>query len=177
MFLIEIHRILAGPRPYWWIKETNIYTDLTRPNIAQTYLTCEPSAGNPSGHVMVTTTVLFVILQSCLERKQLFQKEIFNQILRTFAWLAFILILCATTITRMFFGCHFFHQCFIGLCCGITISQSLKNEWLNKCLMELGKCKALIIAIGIGLFMAGVYFMHFLIGVDPQWAVRKVRSN
>lgn len=167
------NRILAGPRPYWWINETDLYSNHSRPTIEQSYLTCEPSAGNPSDHAMVTATILYILLRSLLDDTNLGQCR-FNRLLKGSAWSAFVVILCGTTVSRMYFGCHFFHQCFIGICCGITLSQLLRNEWLTKYLMEVSKLKALALTTDMGLFMGSMYFSHYVFGADPQWAVRKV---
>lgn len=62
--------ILHGDRPYWWVGETYYYLDKkeledTLPK--QYYLTCETGPGSPSGHAMVTSAVLYVLVRAVLD--------------------------------------------------------------------------------------------------------------
>lgn len=122
---------------------------------------------------MVTASVLFILLHLLLEKHCRSQRR-FGRTIETIAWTMFGIILCGTTISRLYFGCHFFHQCFLGICCGITCSQLIKNRSLNKFLMEMDKIKAFVIAFIFAIAMLSVYYSHFAFGVDPQWSILKV---
>jgi membrane-associated phospholipid phosphatase len=58
---IRLFRITAEDRPYWWIRETPAYSNLTRPTFRQTEQTCETAPGFPSGHVMFASTILVIV--------------------------------------------------------------------------------------------------------------------
>lgn len=49
-------------RPYWWVRETEIYEKykLSVPVLEQTTHTCETGAGSPSGHVLHAAVIGFV---------------------------------------------------------------------------------------------------------------------
>lgn len=59
-FLI-VNRMFVGDRPYWWIGETSLYTDETRPQLRKFPNTCEAGPGTPSGHLMMNVALFFVI--------------------------------------------------------------------------------------------------------------------
>ncbi|KAK7081641.1 Glucose-6-phosphatase, partial [Halocaridina rubra] len=54
--------IFKGDRPYWWIAETDLYSDENRPILRQFPNTCESGPGTPSGHLMMNTAIFYVIL-------------------------------------------------------------------------------------------------------------------
>lgn len=49
-------------RPYWWVKETDIYEryGIAVPVLQQTTHTCETGGGSPSGHVMHAAVIGYV---------------------------------------------------------------------------------------------------------------------
>ncbi|CAG0896118.1 unnamed protein product [Cyprideis torosa] len=51
---------LMGHRPYWWVGETTLAHDL--PPLDQYSVTCETGPGSPSGHLMTTAAVWYVII-------------------------------------------------------------------------------------------------------------------
>lgn len=171
-----MNRILAGTRPYWWINETDMFTNFTRPYLRQTHLTCETSAGNPSGHVMFTASILFFIIRTLFYESSWCRRYL-NNTLKCFLWNIYIGILGLITIARMFFACHFFHQCFLGSCCGITVSQLIQHPRLNRILIELNKSKAFLLGCAMVMLSIAVYFGHYMFSMDPQWAVQKVKTS
>ncbi|XP_022249743.1 glucose-6-phosphatase 2-like isoform X2 [Limulus polyphemus] len=62
--------ILHGERPYWWVRETEVYnkTGSNTPVLQQYFMTCETGPGSPSGHAMVSAAVWYVLLNTLLEK-------------------------------------------------------------------------------------------------------------
>lgn len=174
--LIISYRVLLGTRPYWWINETDLFTNLTRPSIRQTYLTCETTAGNPSGHVMFSAAVLFCVIKSIFYHSTWFRYHS-SKLLKIFVWNIYAFLLGFISISRMYFACHFFHQCVIGIGFGIIISQILQHRKINHDIMELHRKSAFFIGLCALLLCVAIYYAHFLISYDPHWAVKKVRSS
>lgn len=166
-------RILAGSRPYWWVNETDLFTNLTRPYIRQTYITCETTAGNPSGHVMFTASILLFIIRTMFYQSPWIHRHL-NKLLRYFLWNVYVGILGLISISRMFFACHFFHQCVLGSCFGIAISQLLQHQKINCNLTEMNRKKGFLVGFAMLLLCFFVYHAHSIISQDPQWAVKKV---
>lgn len=171
--VILLKWILAGTRPYWWVNETDIFTNLTRPYVRQTYLTCETTAGNPSGHVMFTASILFFVIRTIFYQSPWFRRYL-NKPFKYFLWNVYVGILGFVSISRMFFACHFFHQCVLGSCFGITISQFLQHRKINRFLTGMHRITASLLGFAILILCISVYYAHFIIARDPQWAVKKV---
>lgn len=164
---------MAGTRPYWWVNETDLFTNLTRPYVRQTYLTCETTAGNPSGHVMFTASILFFVIKTIFYQSPWFQRYS-SKSFKFFIWNIYVFILGLISISRMFFACHFFHQCIFGLCFGIAISQFLQKRNVNRFLMEMNRKRSFLLGFTMLSICISIYFAHFIISQDPQWTVKKV---
>lgn len=168
-------RILAGTRPYWWINETDLFTNLTRPTIRQTYVTCETTAGNPSGHVMFSAALLFCVIKSMFHQSTGLRCRS-SKLFKYFIWNIYAFVLGLISISRMYFACHFFHQCITGIGFGIMISQFIQHRKINYAIMEMHRKSAFIIGLGILLLCISIYYAHFLLSHDPYWTVKKVSS-
>ncbi|XP_031619959.1 glucose-6-phosphatase 2 [Contarinia nasturtii] len=170
--VILLKWMLAGTRPYWFVNESDLFTNLTRPNIRQTYLTCETTAGNPSGHVMFTASILFFVIRTIFYQSPWFRRYL-NKPFKYFLWNVYVGVLGFISISRMFFACHFFHQCVLGSCFGIIISQFLQHRKVNRLLMEMHRGMALLFGIAVLSLCITVYYAHYILAHDPQWAVKK----
>ncbi|MCQ7614227.1 phosphatase PAP2 family protein, partial [Salmonella enterica] len=58
--------ILFGQRPYWWVLDTDYYSNRPAPLIKQFPVTCETGPGSPSGHAMGAAGVYYVMVTSAL---------------------------------------------------------------------------------------------------------------
>ncbi|GAB1296869.1 Glucose-6-phosphatase catalytic subunit 1 [Apodemus speciosus] len=58
--------ILFGHRPYWWVLDTDYYSNSSVPLIKQFPVTCETGPGSPSGHAMGAAGVYYVMVTSTL---------------------------------------------------------------------------------------------------------------
>ncbi|XP_062551367.1 glucose-6-phosphatase 2 isoform X1 [Armigeres subalbatus] len=159
--------ILAEDRPFWWVRETKEFTTLNRPKLYQNELTCEPSPGNPSGHLMTSTTYLYVIF-SVLEEAGIQYGRTVVVTLRACYYLSLLLI----SVSRMYFGCHFLHQCIIGILLGVVMTKLTMSLSFEKYLTKLTRKRRLGYCCLICLVLLGVYWGQKLFGVDPQWSVK-----
>ncbi|XP_055596075.1 glucose-6-phosphatase 3 isoform X2 [Uranotaenia lowii] len=159
--------ILAEDRPFWWVRETKEFSSLNRPKLYQNELTCEPSPGNPSGHLMTSTTFLYVIF-SVLEDAGLQHGKAVVIVLRACYYLA----LCLISISRMYFGCHFLHQCIFGILFGVLFTKFTMSLSFEKYLSKLSRKRRLAYVFLTCLLLLGVYWGQKLFGVDPQWSVK-----
>ena len=142
----------------------------------QTEITCETSAGQPSGHVMFQAAFLYVVITEIvrtLNRKD-FNYKIHVKIL---AWIFYVCILLCVGLSRMYFGCHFLHQCMFGASLGqlqtsyIIDSPTRLNKFYNA-----SKKRWLLIASLMVLAVVGLYFVQKLVGIDPQWTIKMVST-
>ncbi|XP_053665027.1 glucose-6-phosphatase catalytic subunit 1 [Anopheles marshallii] len=159
--------ILAEDRPFWWLNETKEFSSLNRPKIYQNELTCEPSPGNPSGHLMTSTTYLFVIF-SVLE--EYFQK--YGRFARVSLRTAYYSTLFFISISRMYFGCHFLHQCVFGILLGIVMSKVCLSHRMEKYIAKQSCKRRVGFVICLCLLVISLYWAQKLLGIDPQWAVK-----
>lgn len=164
--------LIAEDRPYWWVMETNAYTMLTRPSLRQTYLTCETSAGSPSGHSMLFATILFVAMQDALQSMQWYRTA--NNTVKYCTWNIFITFITLVAISRMYFACHFLHQCLLGVVIGISIGHCIRQPYVQQQLIDMRMADALVIGIVFVLLTGLFYFGQMFLRIDPQWSVRKV---
>ncbi|NXC22130.1 G6PC phosphatase, partial [Corythaeola cristata] len=83
--------ILFGERPYWWVHETDYYSNTSTPEVQQFPLTCETGPGSPSGHAMGAASVYYVMVTALLStaagKKQ--SRTLRYWVLRTVLWTGF----------------------------------------------------------------------------------------
>ncbi|XP_055637828.1 glucose-6-phosphatase 3 isoform X2 [Toxorhynchites rutilus septentrionalis] len=159
--------ILAEDRPFWWVRETKEFTTLNRPKLYQNELTCEPSPGNPSGHLMTSTTYLYVIF-SVLEEAGMRYGKFVVIAMRICYYLALLFI----SVSRMYFGCHFLHQCIFGILMGVILTKLTMSLSFEKYLTKLTRKRRLTYCSMICMTFLGVYWVQKALGVDPQWSVK-----
>ncbi|XP_058815377.1 glucose-6-phosphatase 3 isoform X1 [Topomyia yanbarensis] len=159
--------ILAEDRPFWWVHETNEFTSLNRPKLYQNEYTCEPSPGNPSGHLMTSTTYLYVMF-SVLEEAVLQYGRSVVIALRV----CYYLMLLFISVSRMYFGCHFLHQCIFGILLGVVLTKLTMSLSFEKHLTKLSRKRRIAYCCLTCLVLLGIYWGQKLIGVDPQWSVK-----
>lgn len=165
-------RLFAEDRPYWWIQETEVYSDLTRPNFRQTHLTCETSAGNPSGHVMFTAAIFYVGMTNILYTTNWYRRS--GVITKYCIWNIFVAALALVTVSRVYFAAHFLHQCIFGAGLGVLIGYWLQRPDIHRRLTEMSMKKSFSLWIAMLLLATIVFCGHFLLDKDPHWSIRKV---
>lgn len=145
---------------------------MTRPDLRQTHLTCETSAGNPSGHVMFAATIFYVGTSNILHSMSWYRKS--GSIVRYCIWNIFLAFLAMITVSRLYFACHFLHQCLLGAALGILIGHLLNESKISRKLNRMGLVSAAATYSMILSLAVAIYGSHYIMQKDPQWSIRKV---
>lgn len=165
--------ILREDRPYWWVRETDMY--INYPHIKQTPLTCETGPGCPSGHVMGAAALLFVLIRAFINKySQRYKNKDGKGVISFVFWSVYLILTSLVAISRMYLGAHFLHQCILGAILGVLIGyyfgnqgHYLTNYWHTANKLKMLCCVLIALAITIGL-----YWMQKFFGIDPQWSVK-----
>lgn len=164
---------MAEPRPYWWVKEAKVHVPLR-----QTDITCETGPGSPSGHVMGTAALLYVLLNWLV---QWFNHTVpaeyvkLKKTFQAFLWLIYATIVTLVSLSRMNVAAHFPHQCFLGAILGYLLAVMLVRDarWtIWRWLKNVSKTKMLVLAFLTCGISVGAYFSHRLLGYDPGWSIK-----
>ncbi|UYV63351.1 G6PC2 [Cordylochernes scorpioides] len=156
--------VLHGERPYWWVHETGVYNSTSLPAIQQYSMTCETGPGSPSGHVMVTAALWYVLVTSVIDKYR--QHKNIN-LLSAACWCFYATILVAVSMSRVYIAAHFPHQCVLGVVVGIAVAR-LAGE------RAPASPSHLTLAAG-GLLGSALltYGSIRAIGLDPMWSVNR----
>ncbi|EDO32068.1 predicted protein [Nematostella vectensis] len=168
--------MLRGERPYWWVeehmKEQNIH-------LKQYPLTCETGPGSPSGHVMVTASVLCTLMPAItaklckLFRVSTSSLTLISVTIQSVCWLIFIAILVVVSVSRVFIATHFPHQVILGALIGILLSLLVQREQVSK-ITDLIPCicVAFFLAVTALFLYVGLSFVVF----DPSLSITKAQQ-
>lgn len=165
--------ILREDRPYWWVRETDLY--INYPHIKQTELTCETGPGNPSGHVMGAAALLFVLIKAFITKySQRYRNTDRKNIISIVFWFIYVLLILLVSISRMYLGTHFFHQCIFGAVLGFMIGYYFGNQgqFLTEYWQYSNKLKMLCWVIVLLIITVSLYWLQKYFGIDPQWSVK-----
>uniref|UniRef100_A0A914VTL1 Glucose-6-phosphatase n=1 Tax=Plectus sambesii TaxID=2011161 RepID=A0A914VTL1_9BILA len=148
--------LFHGERPYWYALDIG-YTPLM-----QYPYTCETGPGSPSGHVMVSSTIFYVMI-TLVRCKWV----------STLCWVLYAIGLALIGISRLYIGAHFPHQIVLGALIGILIGH-IVSRWEPA---RWRPYQTLLMA-GI-LVMIGVFTYHGLLftGFDPNWSIAKALQH
>uniref|UniRef100_A0A8C1Z0S6 Glucose-6-phosphatase catalytic subunit 1 n=1 Tax=Cyprinus carpio TaxID=7962 RepID=A0A8C1Z0S6_CYPCA len=157
--------LMFGERPYWWVKETVYYGNLTVPQIKQFPMTCETGPGDPSGHAMgaagvyyAMVTSLLTILQECDPLKR--------WCLQGLLWALFWGVQVCVSVSRVFIAAHFPHQVIAGVVSGQLVS------WIYS-----ASLKSYVHTILCLVFIAlGLYALLDAASIDPYWSLMKAQK-
>ncbi|XP_075556131.1 glucose-6-phosphatase 3-like [Dermacentor variabilis] len=159
---VAIKWVLNEHRPFWYVK---LKSDMGI-QLAQTPQTCETGPGSPSGHVMITAAVLYVVIHyalSCVDKT----RHPRRRYLKATAWSAYVCYLTAVGASRVFIGAHFPHQVMLGFAMGVATGYVLErldiDQWHFPEFASLSGLMAMTCATVFTGFMA--------LGVDPQSTV------
>lgn len=171
---LSLKWIISEDRPFSWIHETKTYTSLTIPTLYQTERTCETSPGSPSGHMMLASSFLYLILNEVEEQIQ--QKLIkWQKFVKLLARVVFGLMLIFTALSRMYFAAHFLHQCIFGIVLGISISRTLIHSNLGRKIENMYKLQWISGACLMTAIVITIFFAHKLISGNPMRSIHMVR--
>uniref|UniRef100_A0A1B6E689 Glucose-6-phosphatase n=1 Tax=Clastoptera arizonana TaxID=38151 RepID=A0A1B6E689_9HEMI len=167
--------VLREDRPYWWVHE---YQVPGSPDLLQTPLTCETGPGSPSGHVMGFAALLFAVLHwishtfintnTNLKKNQ---KKTRIYII----WAVVLVMLLFVSLSRIYIGAHFPHQCILGAIFGLAIGYWLTDtgKWcIREWWRSSGRFKLLCVSSSVMLISIASYLIQIYFGIDPQWSVK-----
>lgn len=160
---VAIKWVLNEHRPFWYVK---LKSDMGI-QLAQTSQTCETGPGSPSGHVMITAAVLYVVIRYALSRMDKTRLGR-RRYLKAIVWPAYVCYLTAVGASRVFIGAHFPHQVMLGFAMGVATGYALErfdvDRWHFPEYASLSGIMAMTCATVFAAFTA--------LGVDPQYTVR-----
>lgn len=185
--------LLHGERPYWYVHSSGRLDPQLTP-IRQFPVTCELGPGQPSGHAMVTASVWFIILESLLElytasrsasdqparpdrpddrpddqpddaaRAQLAPAS--HRQAQYTTWTLYLLLLVTVSVSRVFLGCHFPHQCLAGALLGFLLAKWVASLDTRSGWLFVGVAPALLLSA------FGVFGLMQALGLDPSWTLK-----
>lgn len=181
--------LLHGERPYWYVHSSGHFDPKQTP-IKQFPITCELGPGHPSGHAMVTAAVWYIILSSGLEAWKSFiappqsdtkttsavdqetqaTTEARNRNATMGIWSFYALLLIVVSVSRVFLGCHFPHQCLAGATLGLILAR-----WVSR--LETEPIH-FIAASGLLFITAfGTFGLLQALGLDPSWTIKLATTH
>lgn len=174
--------LLHGERPYWYVHSSGQFDPQQTP-IKQFPITCELGPGHPSGHAMVTAAVWYIILDSSLTALNKYNAESpkdepSSDIRRPSEsngrhqlgakisiWTLYIVLLLTVSVSRVFLGCHFPHQCLAGALLGLALAR-----WISS--LET-KGSHFVAAAGFIFTTAfGTFLLLQALNFDPSWTIK-----
>ncbi|XP_022787197.1 glucose-6-phosphatase 3-like [Stylophora pistillata] len=169
--------ILRGDRPYWWVHESVQWKNVT---LQQFELTCETGPGSPSGHAMVTSAVLCLLVlhvMSSLKGTILFQTHLLLRYFTTvIVWSFFVIVLSLVSVSRIFIATHFPHQVLQGTVIGVILAFFVRKNIskLLKITYSFSYCAAFSLAM-----VTITLVSHFILSIlvyDPSISVMKAKK-
>lgn len=156
---VTVKWLLNEHRPFWYVKahrELGI-------ELYQTPQTCETGPGCPSGHVMITAVVLYVMVArvtSCSDKRG--RRE--NHWLGYVAWTTYFVYLVLVGASRVFIAAHFPHQILLGLLVGVGTGYLVTNISVDSWRM-----REYVLFSGVtAVICFAVYFGLQAFGTDPE---------
>ncbi|KAJ8035690.1 Glucose-6-phosphatase 2 [Holothuria leucospilota] len=167
-FNMTLKWLLFGHRPYWWVRETKLYNDQNRPDVEQFPSTCETGAGSPSGHMMVTAAVWFIIVRALIRHlRQSRGTKGSSTLAEVLLWTCFGVFMASVGIARLFIATHFPNQVVLGLIIGMLIGNLVFE-------LPVHSFTVLNYFTGSMFLLQAVfyqYFIMYLMGLKPDWSI------
>ncbi|CAO2645446.1 Glucose-6-phosphatase catalytic subunit 1, partial [Lemmus lemmus] len=163
------HRILFGQRPYWWVLDTDYYSNASAPLIKQFPVTCETGPGSPSGHAMGAAGVYYVMVTSALA---IFRGKKRPTCLNIILWLGYWAVQLNVCLSRIYLGAHFPHQVVAGVLSGIAVAETFSHI---RGIYNASLKKYCLITFFLFGFALGFYLLLKGLGVDLLWTLEKAK--
>lgn len=162
--------LLHGERPYWYVHSSGHF-DTQQMNIMQFPITCELGPGHPSGHAMVTAAVWYIILDSALQAYQRrLQHDNYLATLKLSTWSLYASLLLTVSVSRVFLGCHFPHQCMAGAMLGLLVARYVSK-------MNTSAFHFLTASIGVFTTAFATFATLQHLGLDPSWTIKMATAH
>nr|XP_040124680.1 glucose-6-phosphatase isoform X2 [Ictidomys tridecemlineatus] len=166
-------RILFGQRPYWWVLDTDYYSNSSVPLIKQFPVTCETGPGSPSGHAMGTAGVYYVMVTSTLSIFRGKEKPTYRfRCLNVILWLGFWAVQLNVCLSRIYLAAHFPHQVVAGVLSGIAVAETFHHI---RSIYNASLKKYFLITFFLFSFAIGFYLVLKGLGVDLLWTLEKAK--
>uniref|UniRef100_A0A8B9E3P7 glucose-6-phosphatase n=1 Tax=Anser cygnoides TaxID=8845 RepID=A0A8B9E3P7_ANSCY len=169
-----LFRILFGERPYWWVHETDYYSNASTPAIQQFPLTCETGPGSPSGHAMGAAGVYYVMVTALLSivsgKRQ--SKTLKYWVLWTALWTGFWAVQVCVCLSRVFIAAHFPHQVIAGVFSGMVVAETFQHV---RSIYHASLRRYLGVTTFLFSFALGFYLLLRALGVDLLWTLEKAQ--
>ncbi|NXJ96868.1 G6PC phosphatase, partial [Corythaixoides concolor] len=166
--------ILFGERPYWWVHETDYYSNTSTPEVQQFPLTCETGPGSPSGHAMGAASVYYVMVTALLSaaagKKQ--SRTLRYWVLWTVLWTGFWAVQVCVCLSRVFIAAHFPHQVVAGVVSGMAVAKTFQDI---RCIYHANLRRYLGVTFFLFSFALGFYLLLRALGVDLLWTLERAR--
>ncbi|XP_003414313.3 glucose-6-phosphatase catalytic subunit 1 isoform X2 [Loxodonta africana] len=165
--------ILFGQRPYWWVLDTDYYSNTSVPLIKQFPVTCETGPGSPSGHAMGTAGVYYVMVTSTLSIFQGKKKPTYRlRCLNVILWLGFWVVQLNVCLSRIYLAAHFPHQVVAGVLSGIAVAETFHHI---RSIYNASLKKYSFITFFLFSFAIGFYLLLKGLDVDLLWTLEKAK--
>lgn len=93
-------------------------------------------------------------------------------------WIIYLCLINMVALSRMYFACHFFHQCLLGAILGHFIARyTIRNTATMNEIYSYSKLQMLAIGVTIAITAIGVFYGQKLVGRDPLWSIKIVRGE
>ncbi|XP_065555465.1 glucose-6-phosphatase 3 [Lathamus discolor] len=112
--------LLFGERPFWWVHESGMAARELLV-LRQFPVSCETGPGSPSGHCMVMGAALWPLVAALSARSR-------SPLLRILPFAAYVLLLLAVGLSRVFVLAHFPHQVVTGTMAGALLGWGLQGR-------------------------------------------------
>ncbi|XP_020846484.1 glucose-6-phosphatase 2 [Phascolarctos cinereus] len=168
--------ILFGHRPYWWVQETQIYTNHSSPWLEQFPTTCETGPGSPSGHAMGSSCVWYVMVTAALSYTggRIDKSSVtLHRLTWSFLWSVFWLIQISVCISRVFIATHFPHQVVLGVIGGMLVAEAFEH---TPGIQTASLRTYIKTNLFLFLFALGFYLVLKLLDIDLLWSVPKAKK-
>lgn len=122
---------------------------------------------------MFQAAFLYIViteLMNQLYKGQVLTKKTSNIV----GWIIYLCLINMVALSRMYFACHFFHQCLIGAILGHFIARYTIRFTVMEKLYGFNKIQMLAIGIIVALTATCVFFGQKLFGLDPLWSIKIV---
>ncbi|XP_009992427.1 PREDICTED: glucose-6-phosphatase isoform X1 [Chaetura pelagica] len=166
--------ILFGERPYWWVHETDYYSNTSAPAIQQFPLTCETGPGSPSGHAMGAAGVYYVMVTALLSPTVTPTcPPASHRMLWMVLWTGFWAVQVCVCLSRVFIAAHFPHQVIAGVISGMVVAKTFQHIHF---IYHASLRRYLGITFFLFSFALGFYLLLRAVNVDLLWTLEKARK-
>ena len=188
---------LHGERPYWYVHSSGLFDPQQTP-IKQFPITCELGPGHPSGHAMVTAAVWYIILSSLYQayvnygqqqrqqqeqqqpqklqedkhqHQQVAKHNESTSAIKCATWALYGALLLLVSVSRVFLGCHFPHQCLAGAALGLLVAKFISSR------QNISPTDYVAASVLLFTTAFGTFGLLQALGLDPNWTIRLATTH